>query len=418
MPSTKKENYAYGNGLLIMIQTKEPIVIIGGGMIGATCALMLCQLGLDVHLIEADLIDDKRDNTRPYDLRVSAIQHSTESLLKSLGVWDGILQRRLCPFHAMHIQDWTGLQTQLNAHDLHEPVLGYLIENDVITAAVFDQLRKQTRCTISQTTPQSIFRNDQGNWCVNLHNGAQLTTSLLIGADGAQSQVRAWLELEQDQNDYHQHCIVGTVTTEKDHQHTCWQHYRPEGPFALLPLAEKCCSIAWYLPKEAAQQWLNAAPTARNQAMTEASAHMLGTLTAMEPLAAFPLVRRQTKHYIQENSLLIGDAAHTVHPQAGQGVNLGMLDIIALESIFRHALAHHQPLYDARVLIKFEQARHHDATLVQRGMEGLNWLFSDKPLPMQLRKLTSPLLHITPFKTLLAAVGRYGRLTGSLKNNA
>lgn len=381
-------------------------------MVGASCALMLTQLGLAVHLIEQHPVNRQFEANSIHGARVSAIQRSSEHILKSLGIWQGILARRYQAFSRMHIQDWSGFHNQLSASDLHEPNLGYLIENDVITAAAWDLLVEQPLCHIHTASPTHSQRDAQGNWQITLSNGTQLSSRLVIGADGAQSQVRRWLGFEQDINDYQQHCLVGTVHSEQSHQNACWQHYSPEGPFALLPLAPNTCSIAWYLSSSEAEKQRNSSPEEQASAMTAASANMLGRLTPLAALQGFPLIRRQTNHYASDNTLLIGDAAHTVHPQAGQGVNLGLLDVIALQRVVRHAIAHAQPLHDLRVLKRVERARRHDATLVQRGMESLNWLFSDKMPPNQLKRLLQPFVDTSFIKQPLISTALYGRLTG------
>lgn len=391
---------------------REPIVIIGGGMVGASAALALCQLGCSVVLVESDPVDDCRDQQAPYRLRVSAIQRSSEQLLKRLGVWPEIAARRSLPFTRMHIQDENGFRTLLDAQDLHEPNLGHLIENDVITAAIWSVLKQQPLCQIEQATPIAAAQEAAGHWRVTLSNGQLIRTPLLIGADGANSQVRRWLGLEQSIHNYHQHCIVGTVTTERDHQQTCWQHYRNEGPFALLPLAEKTCSIAWYVASNQVEHTLSLNAEQQSQAMTQASALMLGQLTPVGQLAVFPLVKRQTEHYVGRNALLIGDAAHTVHPQAGQGVNLGFLDVIALQKTLQNAIEHCQPIGDERVLKHYERARKHDAALVQNSMDGLNWLFANQPIAKGLRQLAQPVSQLNSIKAIISAQGLYGRLTG------
>lgn len=395
----------------------EPIVIIGGGMVGASAALALCQLGCSVVLVESNPVDDCRDQQAPYRLRVSAIQRSSEQLLKRLGVWPEIAARRSLPFTRMHIQDENGFRTLLDAQDLHEPNLGHLIENDVITAAIWSVLKQQPLCQIEQATPIAAAQEADGHWRVTLSNGQLIRTPLLIGADGANSQVRRWLGLEQSIHDYHQHCIVGTVTTERDHQQTCWQHYRNEGPFALLPLAEKTCSIAWYVSSNQVEQTLSLNAEQQSQAMTQASALMLGQLTPVGQLAAFPLVKRQTEHYVGRNALLIGDAAHTLHPQAGQGVNLGFLDVIALQKTLQNAIERCQPIGDERVLKHYERARKHDAALVQNSMDGLNWLFANQPIAKGLRQLAQPVSQLNSVKAIVSAQGLYGRLTGLSAND-
>lgn len=391
---------------------KHPIVIIGGGMVGACLALGLCQMGLEVVIVESKPIDLCDDPLHPYRNRVSAIQRSSEALLKKLGVWPEIEARRFLPFKQMHIQDDQGFHTKLNAMDLNEYNLGYLIENDVITASIWSLLNTHPLCRIEQTTPIAATQSANGNWHIRLANEQLIETTLLIGADGAKSQVRQWLGLNQQTLDYQQHCIVGNVRCEQNHQFTCWQHYRHEGPFALLPLADKLCSIAWYLPSEKVETYLSMSLDEQSHEITQASANMLGQLTPIGSLSAFPLIKRQTSHYIGDHALIIGDAAHTLHPQAGQGVNLGFLDVIALLNSLSIALKHHQPLGDKRVLQRYERARKHDASLIQNSMDGLNWFFSDQPLAQGIRNFTKPMAQVGALRALISAQGLYGRFTG------
>jgi len=388
------------------------VIILGGGMVGAAAALALSQLGLQVALIETRPVKREFDENDPYSLRISAIQRSSENLLKSLGVWDAITARRITPFIDMRIQDWQGFATQLSAHDLHEPNLGHIIENDVMAAAIWDSLVLHPNCTLYIAQTKQAAQDGQGNWRLNLDNGTELHSPLLIGADGAHSQVRQWMGIEQDINDYQQHCIVGNVRTEKPHQQACWQHYSEQGIFALLPLSSHTCSIAWYVTPEEAPLHCASNTNEQAAAMTHASAGLLGQLSPIDTLASFPLIRRQSQQYAQAHTLLIGDAAHTVHPQAGQGVNLGLLDVIALRDTLAYALAHGQPIHDLRVLSRIERARKHDATLVQRGMESINWLFSDQPISNSLRNLSKPFAKNPVVSTLLSSVTLRGRLTG------
>jgi 2-octaprenylphenol hydroxylase len=388
------------------------VIILGGGMVGSAAALALSQLGLQVALIETRPVKRDFDPNESYSLRISAIQRSSENLLKSLGVWDAITARRVTPFIDMRIQDWQGFATQLSAHDLHEPNLGHIIENDVMAAAIWDSLVQHPNCTLHIAQTEQAAQDGQGNWQLNLDNGAELNSPLLIGADGAHSQVRQWMGTEQDINDYQQHCIVGNVHTEKPHQQTCWQHYSEQGIFALLPLSPHTCSIAWYVSPEEAPRLCNLSAEDQAVAMTAASADILGQLNPISALSSFPLIRRQSQQYAQAHTLLIGDAAHTVHPQAGQGVNLGLLDVIALRETVEHALVHGQPIHDLRVLSRIERARKHDATLVQRGMESINWLFSDHLISNRLRSLGKPFAKNPLVNTLLSSVTLRGRLTG------
>jgi 2-octaprenylphenol hydroxylase len=389
------------------------VMIIGGGMVGSATAIMLSQLNLRVSLVERAPVSPNYDRQSIAAARVSAIQQSSERLLSSLGAWDGIKKRHITPFTQMHIQDWQGFSSTLSAQDLHQPNLGYIVENDVITAALWERMSAISSIVTFNAIPQNAHQHQQ-QWTLQLDNGALLNAPLLIGTDGAHSMVRQWLDIKQDNRNYDQSCIVGTVKTQHPHQQCCWQHYRPEAPFALLPLAHapNQCSIAWYVTPSEADYWLTQPPEDQAKAMTEASAFMLGELTPLAPLHAFPLIRRQSQHYVTAGAILLGDAAHTVHPQAGQGVNLGFLDVIALRNIFTHAIKHQQSIHDLRVLKRFERARQHDATLVQRGMESLNWLFSDQSLPNAIRHGIAPLAQSSVLRAAISAPTFAGRLTG------
>lgn len=393
------------------INTQQPIVVIGGGMVGAATALTLSQLSLPVVLVETRDIATCDDNQQPYALRVSAIQRSSEQLLKSLGAWPYIEQRRYLPFVDMVVQDWQGFHTRLSAQDIHEDNLGYMIENDVVTAAIWQALKAENKVELRQSKLIFAQHNGIDQWQLTFSDGQKLTTSLLIGADGANSQVAQLMNVSKSSHDYQQKCIVGVVNTEHDHQHACWQHYRPEGPFALLPLTENTCSIAWYVPSGMADNYLQQNSHEQAAAMTAASANMLGQLTPQSQLAAFPLIQKQSQRYVQANTLLIGDAAHTIHPQAGQGVNLGLLDVAALQLVLKQAIARQQPIGDIRVLQRYERMRRHDASLMQYGMLGFNHLFADQQITNGLRQLLQPLAQLAPLRRIISAQGLYGRLT-------
>lgn len=388
------------------------VIVVGGGMVGAAAALSLSKLGLTIAVIETNPISTHFDPHSKHAIRISAIQRSSERLLKKLNVWQFIHRRRIYPFQKMHIQDWKGLYSCLDAHNLHEANLGHIVENEIIAAALWEAI-EQTNITAHFSTCQQATHTRHG-WQLTLADGHQLTGTLMIGADGAHSQVRQWLGLSQSIADYQQHCIVGNVRTEKPHHHTCYQHYSADGIFALLPLSNHECSIAWYASPKKAAEYLTADIATQSKLMTQCSAGMLGKLTPISQLQAFPIIRRQTHAYAQPHTLLIGDAAHTVHPQAGQGVNLGFLDVIALTNVMQHALSKQQPIGDLRVLQRVERARHHDATLIQTSMEALNWLFRDQPLTNQLRQLARPFLKLPAVTGIMSLSSLHGRLTGRL----
>lgn len=386
------------------------VVVVGGGMVGSASALAMAKLGLTVALLEPT---PPTPCTAPDSIpnqRVSAIQRSSELALRELGAWSYLLDCQPTPFYEMRVSDWQDFDLTLSAHQVFEPNLGYLVENDAIAWAVWQALGQHKTCHLYPTVLATAPQRQQTGWRVTLNTGQTLSAKLIIAGDGAKSFVRESLGIQQSIRDYNQSCIVGTVQTEICHQSACWQYYRSEGPFALLPLRQiNHCSIAWYLPPEEALYWLSQPAAEQAIAMTEASGGLLGNLTPLNRLHAFPLIRRQSHSYVQKGVVLVGDAAHTVHPQAGQGVNLGFLDVMALYDILREAIAHHQPIDDVRVLKRYERRRKSDAFLVQSSMESLNWLFADQQVSQYARRGLHPFTKLSFAKALVTLPALFGR---------
>lgn len=393
-------------------QTQEfEVILVGGGMVGAAAALGFARNGFKVALLEKQVPNLSWGENEPYQVRVSALTRASENLLKNLGAWPNIEKRRLHPFESMRIWEEAGTsEINLDAQSLNEPNLGYIIENNVTQAALWEALQTYenvkifTGITIQKLSFESYqakLNTDQGDF----------SAQLLIGADGAFSQIRQLAGIGLDQHDYGQAAVVGCVKTQVHHQNACWQRYRPEGPFAYLAMEGNVSSIAWYLPVEKLQWALSLSDEEYKQEIFKASDGRLGKVEEVWARGGFPLTRRHAQHYVKPNLALIGDAAHTIHPQAGQGVNLGFLDAATLVEVVAEAKKNGEYIGDIKVLRRFERWRRGDNALVQRSMEGFDWLYQqDSKLKTGLRSRLLPLANIVkPVKNLLIEQALYGR---------
>lgn len=392
--------------------TNWDVVIVGGGMVGATVALGLGQQEMSVLLLEKQAIDSAWQADSAYQVRVSALTRASEKILRNLGAWQGVESRRFHPFTAMHVWDEiTPGEVHFSAKDMGEPNLGYTVENNVIQVALWDQVEACENITVLLNHRLESLRleNDQA-WLV-LEGIGEIQTELLVGADGAMSQVRELAYIGLDTHDYEQCAVVGCVKTELSSEDTCWQRYTQNGPFAYLSMGENVSSIAWYLPMEKMQWALTLSDVDFAAEISKASDYRLGSVIEVAERGAFPLVRRHAEHYVKPNLALVGDAAHTIHPQAGQGVNLGLLDAAALIETVLDARAQNKPWGRYSILRKYERWRRGDNALVQRSMEAFDWLFKqDASLKVIVRKGLLPLANrLTPVKNWLMGQALNGR---------
>ncbi len=387
-------------------------VIVGGGMVGATVALGLGQQGMSVLLLEKQAIDTLWQADSDYQVRVSALTRASEKILRNLGAWKGIESRRFHPFTAMHVWDEiTPGEVHFSAKDMGESNLGYTVENDVIQSALWEQVEICENITVLLNHRLESLRLENDQAWLTLEGLGELQTELLVGADGAMSQVREMAFIGLDTHDYEQCAVVGCVKTELSSEDTCWQRYTQNGPFAYLSMGENVSSIAWYLPMEKMQWALALSDKDFAQEISKASDYRLGSVIEVAERGAFPLVRRHAEHYVKPNLALVGDAAHTIHPQAGQGVNLGLLDAAALIETVLEAKGQNKSWGRYSVLRKYERWRRGDNALVQRSMEAFDWLFKqDASLKIVVRKGLLPLANrLTPIKNWLMGQALNGR---------
>jgi len=304
------------------------IAVVGAGIVGGCAALSLARAGYRVALIEAH--EPKPWSESSPDLRVVALAPDNQKLLEACGVWHTIANRRIQPYSDMRVWDAAaGNELHLSAAQHAKQFLGFIVENNNIADALWQAIKHENR--ISCFCPEKLESISQENGVtLTLESGVAIKSGLVLGADGASSKVRELLGLKIDRKDYGQRGLVAYVKTELAHENTAWQRFLPTGPLAFLPFNDGRCSIVWTLPNEEAERLLHCDEETFCRELARAFDGRLGKVVEVSKRAAFPLQRQLSSEMLIGHIALIGDAAHAVHPLAGQGVNLGLRDVSSL----------------------------------------------------------------------------------------
>jgi len=398
------------------------VIIIGGGMVGATLACDLARQHRSVALIEARPPEPFKPDD-PFDLRVSAISRASQYIFEGLEVWPLIEDMRSLAYDRMTVWDAGGeSEIHFDAADIGEPDLGHIIENRVIQTALLQRLESLDE--VDLLCPERVRGIDyqEDRVLVDLESGQQLSASLLVGADGARSWVREHAGIGHSIiRDYDQKAIVCVVRTEQPHAYTAWQRFLPTGPLAFLPLPDShYSSIVWSADTAVADEIMALGDEGFCAAITEAFQSRLGEVIWTSQRAAFPLRGTQAAAYVKPRLALVGDAAHTIHPLAGQGVNLGLLDAAVLAEVLEGERdpGRYMPLR------RYERMRRGENTLMMHSMEGFKRLFGSRlPVIGELRSAGLSIVNQSPLlkrqfmiqamglsgERPLLARGRYGK---------
>ena len=361
------------------------VTVAGGGMVGCALCCALAGIGLRVALVE----------TRPpegdwpageVDLRVSALTRASQRILANLGAWDAIVALRASPYREMEVWDAGGRgRIHFDAADVGEPDLGHIVENRVIRRALWERLAGLDGVTLhAPDEVVDIGEGEGGSRELRLASGRRLQTRLLVGAEGARSPVREMAGIHSTGWSYEQKAIVATVETEIDHGEVARQRFMPEGPLALLPINDGRCSIVWSTTPARADELLGLDDAAFCRALTAASDGVLGEVLAVGPRGGFPLALRHADSYIAPRLVLVGDAAHGVHPLAGQGVNLGFLDAAVLADVLDEAKRAGRPVGGRPTLRRYERARKGGNIAMLGAMDLFKRLFGNDRVPLVL----------------------------------
>lgn len=351
------------------------IAIVGGGMVGLTLAAALKESDLRIAIIEG--FEPKQELEELPDVRVSALSRASEQILRNVGAWQGIEARRASPYSAMEVWEQDSFaRIEFSANHLGQPNLGHIVENRVIQLALLDKVEKQENVSLFMPLKCSTLVMGESEAWLTLSNGQALTTKLLVGADGANSWVREQADIPLTHWDYGHSAIVANIQTTESHEKVARQIFTPAGPLAFLPLLDSgMSSIVWSTEPNRAKQLQSMSENEFNKQLSTEFDMRLGKCKLVGERQTFPLKMRYARDFVSERIALVGDAAHTIHPLAGQGVNLGMLDAASLAQELISLWKAGEDIGKRNNLRSYERWRKAEAAKVIAAMQGFKDLF-------------------------------------------
>ncbi|MEL1265603.1 UbiH/UbiF family hydroxylase [Pseudoxanthomonas putridarboris] len=366
------------------------VAVVGGGVVGAACALVLAREGLRVALVEGR--EPPRWSAAGPDLRVYAFAADNAALLDEAGIWKSVCGARAQAYRRMRVWDAAGGgELTFDADALGRVQLGWIVENALLVDRLWAAL---PAACVQPHCPARVeaMEQDEDGVKLRLDDGARIDARLVVAADGADSGLRRLAGLEVAAHEYSQRGVVAFVETAAPHEDTAWQRFLPTGPLAFLPFAEGRSSIVWTLPDDEAQRLLAVDDEAFGRELTLAMGGRLGDVRVVSPRAAFPLRRQLARDYVAGRVIVAGDAAHVVHPLAGQGVNLGLRDVAALRDGIRAAQDKRVDWAASHRLERWARRRRSENATAAYAFDGINRLFSNDE--MHLTLLRGPLLGL------------------------
>lgn len=362
------------------------VIIVGAGLVGTICAHLLAAKGLSVAVFEQKKLTTFDYNSAIHT-RVSSLNLTSIDVLNQLDIWSNLTIERICAFQRMQVFETYGSgEISFDAIDIGEQELGFIIENDHLLSVLIEKLKALDNVSLfSESTAKYIAQQDScvELACVNEQQDVaqKIQARLLIGADGQQSWVRHHLRIAMSSKNYQQLAIVAHIQTERPHNNTARQWFSPTGPLAFLPLPDpNMCSIVWSVTHAEATVLMQQDVNEFIKKLEYASLQHCGAIVLQSDRHAFPLLKQSTEHYIRERIALIGDAAHSIHPLAGQGLNLGILDAIELAAVIHDARNKQRDFGQTYILRRFERKSRPYNECVSAVMDGFHWLFSSKQL--------------------------------------
>ncbi|EQB4815280.1 TPA: FAD-dependent 2-octaprenylphenol hydroxylase [Citrobacter amalonaticus] len=353
------------------------VAIVGGGMVGLAVACGLQGSGLRVAVLEQREPQPLAMDADPA-LRVSAINAASEKLLTRLGVWSDIVARRASCYHGMEVWDKDSFgRIEFDDQSMGYSHLGHIVENAVIHYALWQKAQQSSDIMLMAPAELQQVAWGENEAFLTLKDGAMLTARLVIGADGANSWLRNKADIPLTFWDYRHHALVATIRTEEAHGAVARQAFHGEGILAFLPLSDPhLCSIVWSLAPEAAERMQQLSDEQFNQALNIAFDNRLGLCQVESDRQVFPLTGRYARQFAAHRLALVGDAAHTIHPLAGQGVNLGFMDAAELVDELKRLHRQGKDIGQYLYLRRYERSRKHSAAMMLAGMQGFRELFA------------------------------------------
>lgn len=388
------------------------VTIVGAGSAGLTLALLLAPLGLSITILEKGATHEL---ATPAYQRVSALNPASMRLLSKLGVWGDIVAQAAA-YRDMQVWEADSFgRIAFSADPPQVPELGWICDNEAIRQHLYAQVQQHAAINCIFNADIASLAQTGRDVLVQLADGQLILSQLLVGADGINSFVRKQTQLPLTHRDYQQQAIVAVIKCQQPHQNTARQVFLPCGPLALLPLPQAdLCSIVWSADTTKAQQLMALEAEQFAQALTAASQSVLGCITLQSERQAFPLIMRYASEWVRERVVLVADAAHSIHPLAGQGMNLGLMDAAALAQILAAQVAAGKPIFEPRALQAYQRWRKAEAQSMIAAMEAFKQGFSnDLPALKLLRGAGLVLADKLPGlkqKLIAAALGNSGDL--------
>jgi 2-octaprenylphenol hydroxylase len=373
------------------------VAIVGGGMVGLAVACGLQGSGLRVAVLENHVPEPLAPDAAPA-LRVSAINAASEKFLTHLGAWPNIATRASC-YHGMEVWDKDSFgRIDFDDKSFGFSHLGHIVENAVVHSALWQRAEQCSDITLLAPAEIQQIAWGENEAFLTLKDGAMLTTRLVVGADGANSWVRNKADIPLTFWDYNHHALVATIRTAEPHQAIARQVFHGNGILAFLPLTDpNLCSIVWSLSPTDAEAMQVASDEAFNRALSSTFDLQLGLCQVESERQVFPLTGRYARSFAGHRLALVGDAAHTIHPLAGQGVNLGFMDAAELVSEVRRIHREGKDFGQHLYLRRYERSRKHSAALMLASMQGFRELFAgNNPAKKLLRDVGLKLANTLP----------------------
>ena len=359
-------------------------VVVGGGVVGTACALMLAREGLQVALVEGR--EPSPWSAQSPDLRVFAFAHDNAALLDALGVWPQVTQARAHPYLRVRVWDAAGGgELAFDADAMGRRELGWIVENGLLVDRLWAALPAAGVQVLCPARVEAMEQDERGVR-LRLDDGRRVEAAVAIAADGGESTLRTLAGLEVSRHDYGQRGVVGYIDSERPNEATAWQRFLDTGPLAVLPVDKHRSSIVWTLPDAEAGRALALDDEAFGRELTNAFAGRLGALRPVSARAAFPLRRQLANNYVAGRVLVLGDAAHVVHPLAGQGVNLGLRDVAGLREVVRDAQQRRADWAAPHRLRRWARLRRSDNTVAAYGFDAINKVFSNDEMHLTLAR--------------------------------
>lgn len=357
---------------------KTDCIIVGAGIAGSTLALLLAQHGIDVVLIEArDKKHNKSDKTDP---RTLAMTHASREILSAINIWQQVPGEKIGRFDHMEVWDEHGQgKIHFDAADICYSTLGHIVEQSVLERTLYDMVMQEKH--VNMICPARVLSFTCMDKCITvcLDLGEKIEAGLLVAADGAKSHIRELAGIDFTLHDYQQTAVACIVNTEQSHANTAWQRFLTRGPLAFLPMNDSHqCGIVWSTSPSHAAKLIALDNNGFNEKLAEAFEYKLGQIISSESRTEFPVFHAQAAQYCKPRLVLIGDAAHIIHPLAGQGANLGLLDAASLAEVIHEARQYDRDIGNRSVLRKYERWRRGENYLMLKMMQGFKVLFGKR----------------------------------------